>query len=170
VEELDSETTEAQFASLEQEALGMLGEPENYGFERWAGLRYANQWHELALEVSGGAQATAERFRQEHKRRYGTELDTPIEAVELWVNAVVLTPEMNPVRPIDDRVEDTIPPTRYLQLSAQEVPVYMRERLANGAELDGPALIQETTTVTVIDEACRARIEAHHLVIDLEDR
>lgn len=173
VEGLDSEATAEQFAALEAEAAKLLGEPEGLIYERFAGLRYQSQWHQVALEVSAGADASAQAFRDEHARRYGTRLDVPIEVVELWATAVLPSAALTPVRVVvdgDDDDHDHDHPTRFFHLSEREVPVHMRERLADGVEFDGPALIQEPTTVTVLDDASHVRVQAGHLVITLGDR
>jgi N-methylhydantoinase A len=127
--------------------------PEAMSFERSLDLRYAGQEFALAIPVFElDARRIAARFHEAHERRYG--YATPAEEVEM-VNLRVVARGA--------RVHPELPPSRVGHADALlgsravwfsdtpvECPVFARERLAIGQRVEGPAVIEETTSTTLL--------------------
>ena len=70
---------DAVFAELASEALARLAGTDTTQLltERWVGLRYLDQWHELALPVAGDPATLAARFEAEHEAASARGWPTP---------------------------------------------------------------------------------------------
>jgi N-methylhydantoinase A len=144
VERLDA------LVALGRERLASEGvSAEAMSFERSLDLRYAGQ--EFALPVPMG-DGLAARFHAAHEHRYG--YATPREEVEM-VNVRVVAKGA--------RERPALPPGRTSAADARlgsravvfadepvETPVFARERLAPGRRIEGPAVIEEKTSTTLL--------------------
>ncbi|MCK5649015.1 MAG: hydantoinase/oxoprolinase family protein [Gammaproteobacteria bacterium] len=114
-------------------------------------LRYAGQsytlnvpWTEQARSLNIALQA----FHQLHKKRYGHQHDQPVELVNVRVK--VSAP------PITLSLPELLPATEAARVTAKRqvygidraVPVYQRQQLLSGHQLEGPALIVEQVSTT----------------------
>jgi len=176
------EALEAIFAEMEGAALADLLR-EQFARERLqtlrnVGMRYRGQSYEVSVPVAAlrdGADiaALAERFHEAHQRRYGHMAQAEaVEIVNFQVTAIGTIPqpqskrsetlkEVQPAEPHEIRLA-------YFDGSdAIEVPVFRRSTLAPGAVIDGPAVIEEKTSTTVLYPGQRARVE-EYLNIEVE--
>ncbi|MCW3017661.1 MAG: hyuA, partial [Solirubrobacterales bacterium] len=169
VEALATPEVEAIFAELAAEAAGRLAGTDvpELVEERWVGLRYEDQWHELALPVAGSPETLTERFETEHEQRFGTRLDDPVQVVDCWVTLVGARPGMAIGGTAAVGAEVARSSTRPLPLYDAEVPVLTRAALGSEGRL-GPLLVEEESTVTVVPPGARARVSAGHLVLHRE--
>jgi N-methylhydantoinase A len=168
VEEVAGADVDAIFTELEAAARARLTAEDDAEAvaERWVGLRYRDQWHELALPVGDVPQTLAARFSDEHERRFGTRLDDPVQAVDCWVT--VVAPRAG-VRIGSDAAEELPAPAgarRRLAHYDADAAVTSRASIAE-AGVSGPALVEESGTVTVVPPGALARMRAGHLVIEL---
>ncbi len=114
-------------------------------------LRYAGQsytlnvpWTEQARSLNIALQA----FHQLHQKRYGHQHDQPVELVNVRVK--VSAP------PITLSLPELLPATEAARVTAKRqvygidraVPVYQRQQLLSGHQLEGPALIVEQVSTT----------------------
>lgn len=122
-------------------------------------LRFAGQGGGLWVPATRTADAD---FVAEHARRFGfTPAGRGIEIVALRARA--WTPgerALNPVRPAGRRPE---PRRRRAPAGGQTWTVFNREEVSG--TLEGPALIEETTSVTVVPAGCAARLTAAGLQV-----
>ncbi len=165
---------EQAYAEMERSASERLA---NHGdqapglrHERSAAVRYHGQNHEIDVEVPERAfgpdalLATARRFHAAHKELYGyCAEDNAIELVTLRVAAVI---------PVDrPRIEPASgapgpaarPAAERMVLFGEEpapCPIYQRSALAIGQALDGPAIVEQMDTTTVIPPGFRAVVDA----------
>ena len=168
VGEVAGDAVAAIFSELEAEAathLDGLSLPDVV-VEHWVGLRYLDQWHELALPVAGDPATLTERFEAEHERRFGTRLDDPVQAVDAWVTLIGRRASMAIGAAAHEATPVPAAATRDLPLHDTEVPVLRREDLAAGGAV-GPLLVEEGSTVTVVPPGARTVVRKGHLVIDL---
>ena len=123
---------------------------------RTLGLRYLGQGYDLPVKIEDGPLDAAEitdAFHEAHHRRYGfARQDQPVELVNVWVSVEVDVGTIA-LPPCSDGSE--VPPplsTRsvYFAGRAYDTPVFRREELAVGAKLQGPAIIQQLDTTTVL--------------------
>jgi N-methylhydantoinase A len=182
---LDLERLSASYERLEGRALQVLakegfGEPD-MRLVRSADLRYFGQAWEVRVEVPAGpldraaADVVVARFHSAHERTYGySYANQPEQRVE-WVNVRVagIGPLQRPMlRPRPRSL--TGGPDRahtghrevYFDESIVDTPTYARERLQPGDCLDGPAIIEEFGSTTVVFPGQIARVDDYaNLVI-----
>ncbi|MBW9141132.1 MAG: hydantoinase/oxoprolinase family protein [Candidatus Aramenus sp.] len=146
---------ERDFQELERELVKRLGEVDY--FLRYADVRYEGQGWELTVQVND-VNKLREEFEKKHEATYGFKLDRPIEVVTIRVFAVRRTkrPRM-PDPPINSK--PSVSSRKVMFDSWQEVPVYVRETLPMGFEIEGPAVIEEYSSTTILKPGWRARVE-----------
>jgi N-methylhydantoinase A len=150
-------------ANLEREGI----EPERRAYELSADLRYLGQTHELTVPLGEDyRQAThselAERLRTVHLAQYGHAPDGPqeVELVNLRLAAFGRMPR--PTFPaLGPRPEASAVGERslYVDGARHDTPVYRRDQLGAGAELTGPAIVEQFDTTTVLLPGWRASVE-----------
>jgi len=110
-------------------------------------LRYQGQSFTLNVPWRGCSQA-AEDFHQAHQQRYGHQLDLPVELVNVRValNAITTTLSLPAHR------QTKLPETSAITLHGFEQPVrwLQREQLGVGERIEGPALIADPVSTTLI--------------------
>ncbi|WP_329083843.1 MULTISPECIES: hydantoinase/oxoprolinase family protein [unclassified Streptosporangium] len=156
--DLSLEAAEEIFGGLEGQAASAL-DREGFAtgahvYARSADLRYYGQAYEVRVPAPSGPLDEAwraevlDRFHTEHRRLYGYGYrDDPRHGVE-WVNLRVsgIGPITRPVigrRPHGDRRPE---PAAFREVFYDEwgtVPIHRRPDLATGAEITGPAVIEE---------------------------
>ena len=171
------------FAEMEEAAVGeLLTEKFSRGqiaAVRSAGMRYRGQSYEVSVPVGallrGAADiaALAERFHEAHRRRYGhMAASEAVEIVNFQVTAVGKIPKPK-VHETPISAPPQLPPpaerrTAYFSpTDAIDVPVFHRATLPAGAGIDGPAIIEEKTSTTVLYPGQRARIDGY-LNVEIE--
>ncbi|RAI02520.1 5-oxoprolinase [Acuticoccus sediminis] len=161
----------ATFAGLEDKARSWLaseGIAEGASRTEWeASLRYRHQGFELAIPWPGhevGAATLAklfEAFHQTHERLYTfAQRDTPVEIVTLSVTAHGRLDRPEVATPAGVREGDPIVARQPLWSGGRFVdcPVYDRARLAAGTRVEGPAILRQLDTTTVIEAGQSASI------------
>jgi N-methylhydantoinase A len=137
-------------------------------FERAADARYVGQGYELRLPLPASTIGTAEleaalaRFHELHRQEYGHHFErSPIELVNLRVTAVGEVPKIRvPPRPPEGSVEsarlrvDDVVFRRTAGLESFRTVVYDRSRLPVGERMDGPAIVLQPDSTTVVPPAC----------------
>ena len=133
-------------------------------------LRYAGT--DSALVVDFGDRARIiEGFEQAHRQRYGfiTDKDHIVEAVS--VEAIGTTDSIED-KHLDKPARSEKPTAKaevriYANGAWHDAPVYEREALQAGDLVDGPAIVIEPTSTTVIEPGWQAQLsERDHLVLD----
>ncbi|HEY8582688.1 MAG TPA: hydantoinase/oxoprolinase family protein, partial [Capillimicrobium sp.] len=162
-----SEMTDEGRATLAGEGVG----DDAITFSAAFDLRYAGQWHEIAVPVawSPGAEidlaAVVRAFHGEHDRTFGYASETsPVECLAVRLSAVGATPkpslkhvdEMADARPEPAGSRLTWSPRRREMV---ETPVYSGHGLAPGFEAAGPAIVELATTTIVV-------LEGFDLIVD----
>jgi N-methylhydantoinase A len=111
--------------------------------------------------------ALAKRFHEAHRRRYGHMAKSEaVEIVNFQVTAIGAIPKPHLRRMATrDGLQPPIPHetrTAYFNsIDAIQVPVFRRSALSAGAVIDGPAVIEEKTSTTVLYPAQRAEIDGY---------
>ncbi|MEM4315728.1 MAG: hydantoinase/oxoprolinase family protein [Nitrososphaerota archaeon] len=153
------------FSSLEEEGRRVMtaqgvGEEDMY-FTRTLDLRYYGQEHTVSVEVPSGKfngerlREIAERFHSDHQREYTFRLDSPIEVVNLHLAAFarVRKPRIAVIQEGVTGFEEASKGFRRAYLPGvgfTETPVYERDRLPIGQSRQGPAIIEEKTSTTLV--------------------
>jgi N-methylhydantoinase A len=164
------------FASLEEEARTIVGDGwgsrDDLAVVRAAGLRYAGQGYELEVTMQaepGDSRALVEAFQAQYERTYGYREEAPVEAVTWYLTlvrggATTVAAEARGAesrRPEPLRVQQAyFPETDWV-----EVPVFDRARLVPGDALDGPALVTEAHTTTVVLPEARVAVDERRALV-----
>ena len=124
-------------------------------------MRYEQQGFEVTVAVSAdevGARDLApivQRFHDLHHQAYGVTFDVPLELVALRAVAVGATPptvEKPPEGGVVGDLSEALIETRpcYFNGAWHDTPNYDRDRLGQGARIEGPAIIVQYDTTTVL--------------------
>jgi N-methylhydantoinase A len=137
-------------------------------------LRYRGQGYELNVpfrrELPG---ESLPAFHALHRRRYGfADANKPVEIVNLRLRMVAKGEEYSPgyTEPVPGDGSAARVATREIYFSDRFVPaeIYRRDALRPGDCIDGPAMITEYTSATVLPPDCRAAVDGFgNLVIDV---
>lgn len=136
---------------------------------RSADLRYVGQAYELSVEIPDDARhcvdlaTIAELFHREHERVHGfADRSAPIEFHTLRVTAVGRVPRvpLHEVEPAASPHPREMRPVWH-QNSWQDMSVYARDSLGAGAQLPGPALIEQDDTTAFVLPGWRATVDTH---------
>jgi N-methylhydantoinase A len=156
------------FAELAAEAradLGREGIPDDrLTTLRALGMRYQGQSWELIVRVpepGDSMEALEEAFHQAHERRYGHRGPGAVEIVNFRLTGVGAIPRPARARwTVRGRLADARLGTRpvYFDRALWPVPVYERDRLPGGLPLDGPAVVEEMGSTTVVPGGWTGRI------------
>jgi N-methylhydantoinase A len=166
----DSTALEAEFARLEEEArerLRMEGVPDEQAhLQRFLDMRYVGQWRSLTVAVGSPVaidDAVAE-FHSEHEREHNYRRDgAPVEIYRVNVRAVGVTPKAELRR--YDRNGTGLRPVATRMVLFDELdepvrtPVYAREGLTAGTVVDGPAVIDQLDSTTLVPPGVQAEID-----------
>jgi N-methylhydantoinase A len=160
------------FAELEAEVARRFGMSENAMlFDHAIEMRYVGQEHTVSTrcDPSAGIDALFAAFHATHEKAYTFRLtDTGVELVTFHLAAELDTPRVAmPEFAADGTIDDAIVGRRELHAGDDKValaPVYDRDRLPAGASFDGPALVEEATTTTVVRAGQRAAIDRFGLL------
>ncbi|MBB5752555.1 hydantoinase/oxoprolinase family protein [Prosthecomicrobium pneumaticum] len=173
---LDPAEIWTRFDGLAQKAEAWLDEQEVEGADRGIlyslDLRYEQQGFEVTIDLPralvaarGGAGEILDKFHATHQRLYGVRFDVPVELVALRVVATGAT------APVDEAVPDAsggdiaaalmeVRPS-YFDGAFVDTPNYDRAKLAVGARVEGPAIIRQYDTTTVVLPRHYAEVDAH---------
>ena len=180
---LDPATLAAVFEELEEEVRGQLrhvGSGADVAFTRWVDVGYLGQGHQVPVPVPDPAALSRDDlwswFVAEYASRYGHSYDdVPAGITRLRVNGRLVRPGLALLEPTQPgRVEDAVKGRREAYsgtLGAMvEHTVYDRYRLAPGMRFEGPAIVEERESTTVVGARSRAEVDERGvLVVTLPD-
>ena len=134
---------------------------------RRVGLRYSGQGYDLPIDLPAGPvdlAALESAFHLEHERQYGfARRDQLVQLVNAWVSAELPISDDRRV-PADRGVSDRPAPrsSRPVYLSGHwlETDVYDRATLRAGQRIDGPAIIEQLDSTTLIGPGQHACVDA----------
>jgi N-methylhydantoinase A len=139
-----------------------------------AELRYLGQAFQVEVPLDpaalpdGDLAPLAEAFHARHRALYAhADPAAPVELIDLRLTATAATPKPplaapapagGPARPAGRR------PVRY-DRTAREAAVYRREDLGPGQRLDGPAVVEQDDTTTLVPGGWRAEVDPLGLLV-----
>lgn len=145
---------------------------------RQAYMRYAGQGHEIPVDLPVERYATSHRafFREAFDAAYARLYGRAIAGVEIealsWTLTISTPVAPGPPQPARPRKASAPSPAERQSFfdpvlaGRSDVPVFRREALAPGVCIEGPALIAEDQTTTVVTSAFDAGVDAHgHIVL-----
>jgi N-methylhydantoinase A len=167
---VDRQSLESEFAKLEAEARERLeaeGVPEaQMSMQRLVDMRYLGQWRSLTVPVSAPADLgdAVARFHAEHERAYNYRRDgSPVEIYRLGLRAVGVTPKPELKRHELNGGRASPRGTRAVYFdssgAAVETPLYFRSDLPAGMRLEGPVVVDQLDSTTVVPPGWRAEVD-----------
>jgi N-methylhydantoinase A len=161
--EVDLAALEDQFVGLEEEAKALLPDPSQAAIERTADVRYHGQDYSLEISAAGDRDAWQTRFIAAYRELYGkVDDDNPIELASVRVYARQAAPSPAIPSPKGGRAAE--PKGRrdvyfpVLQDYAS-TPVYERDALTMGQVINGPAVVEERVSTTLLGPGDRLTVE-----------
>ena len=168
---LDPADVEAKFQELESEGRERLDHesvPEDrMSLQRSVDMRYLGQWRSMSIPVAGPITSLDDAiatFHDEHGREHNYKRpDAPVEIYRLGVTAIGLTPKAELARyeangssakPVSSRK------VHFDELDQPlETPIYNREDLPAGLSVEGPAIIDQLDSTTIVPPGVTAEID-----------
>jgi N-methylhydantoinase A len=155
--EVEAEDVRRSFGEMEVAAAEHLEGPEH---TRRADLRYAGQSFELTVEAEEPFGELEERFHAAHEQRYGYRMDD--EAVELVNLRLISTVPVDKPELVEPAPEgDAGSGRREANFGGEwiEVPVLDRERMGQGSEVEGPAIVEFKESTCAVSPGWRGTVD-----------
>jgi N-methylhydantoinase A len=185
LETMDFAAFEAVFAELEQQGRAAIAtsaiSPREVTVRRALDMRYVGQEHSVTVEIPNHHFNTGDRaaikglFDAEHAQRYGTSApDEPAEIVNLrtTVTGILEKPGLERIQ-----AGDTTPPKEaktgsrrafFQDVGFADTPTFARAALLAGNRIQGPALIEEHASTTVVLPGDSVEVDPlGNLIIDI---
>jgi len=170
VADLDEDEVGGAFDVLRDEAEGLLEReevaPGDRYFQRSADMRYVGQEYTVNVPVAEGSSLGTidASFHDAHRVRYGHSTPgAPVEFVNLRLAAMGrIGTTVAPYRG-SAAGSDPLLGRRAVVFAAVEhdTPVLLRDRVQSGRAYDGPVVIEEESSTTVVPPGHQARLDAH---------
>ena len=184
-DQLDVEMVNRLYREMEERGkkalLGEGMEHSNIGFERQVEMRYVGQSYELPIplgdsKVEDALERMLRHFHEEHERAYGFAApDEPVEFVTLRHTAVgsIAKPKLRELPKRSGDVNAARRAVRQVYFAEAggfvDCPSYDRYQLAAGAVIEGPAIVEEMDSTTVIHPGFLAEVDRYgNLLIRLK--
>jgi len=184
LESFDAQAANALFGEMHAEASsivaeGALGEP--LVERRAASMRYMGQGHEIIVELpvrslrNDDALILKQAFETAYRHLYGRLIESlEIEALSWSLTVSTIPPEATPVPATAERPAPSSPLAREVRdplAGAVRMALYERAELAPGTCLQGPALVIESETTTVVPVGFDLRVDGlGYLELSRKDR
>lgn len=166
----DEGAIDEAFTNLEAEATERLHhegvKDEDAVLQRKISMRYQGQWRSLQVNIGSGPGALAEAittFHEQYEREFAfRQDDVPVEVYQLHLKAIGKVPKPS-FRPADVTRQDPAPASErrpvYFEGTWHDTPVYNRPDLAAGTTFEGPAIINQLDSTTVVPPYATAEID-----------
>lgn len=181
-DQLDLEELASFWDQLEEEARAHFVHEripeEKLVFQRYVDMRYAGQEHTVKVPFPAGRitqeaiKETEERFHALHEQYYTFRLPSPIELVNLHLTVfgTVEKPQIPKLNSKSD-LQAALKGHRKARLDSkdwQEIPIYERAKLGTGTVLQGPAIVEEPDSTTVVFPGQGLTVDEYgNLIIEL---
>jgi N-methylhydantoinase A len=152
----------------------------NHKFELYADCRYYRQDIQIPCALGpeslddGFATGLRADFEREHRRRYGFDLDSPIEIATLRVVGRGMTPDLPqaPGRAGDVSLADAVDRHEPVVFDGESrpTPIYDRDHLRAGHLIDGPAIVVQDDSTVVIEPGYTGAVDEYANIIISEAR
>lgn len=180
LEEMDWIKVNQFLEEMEKEGFLFLenaGIPRNEAIvSRIADMRYTGQGHEITVKIPNGIldeKDIAEiqtNFKEEYTQRYGKTIDDiGMETVTWRVVISGKSPELNPQQIVNEQNEKPLKGYRQVYFpdlkEAVACPVYARYLLNPNDTVEGPAIIEEMESTTIIGTNASAQMDIYRNIV-----
>ena len=160
--EVEWDSIDTMFQKMEGDALSELRREgiadDSVIMHRSVGMRYVGQSWELNVDIEkniDSLSAIGEAFENTHERRFGHRSEGATEIVNFRIAATAVgkKPDL-PLWTREGTVKDAQSEKRqiYFDGAFVNVAVYQRQLLPHGSQVDGPCIIEESGSTTVLPE------------------
>ena len=169
--EADPADIETRFGEMEAEAHSRLvkeGVAEgDMVLQRSIDMMYQGQWRSLQVPVASPFTSVPDAvaaFHADHDREYAFRRDdTPVELFRLSVTAIGTVPKAELMSHAANGAKAVAESSRMVDFdeveSAVETPIYSHEGLPAGVTIEGPAIVEQLDSTTVIPPGVRAEVD-----------
>ncbi|UGS35946.1 hydantoinase/oxoprolinase family protein [Capillimicrobium parvum] len=183
VDELDPDELEREFAQLEDEARERMraeGVAEDaVELLRTIDMRYVGQWRSIAVPLDGRVEsldALVALFEDEHEREHSYRRPgSPVEIYRANLRATGVTRKAELARhELGGSMPEPVQRRRVHFPDAEgsvEAPIYRRDTLPAGVSFDGPAVVEQLDSTTLVPPGVRAEVDEYlniRMTIDRE--
>ncbi|MGR8950096.1 MAG: hydantoinase/oxoprolinase family protein [Gammaproteobacteria bacterium] len=175
VESVDAADIEQAFQALESEAVERLGkegvQPADMVLKRTIDMRYYGQWRSLTVPVDAPFTDVNEAiagFKDAHRREYNYEREgARLEIFRLNLTAIGLTPkaELMAQPASGEHAEPILRRAVIFDDDIIDTAIYWRDDLHSGAEISGPAVIQQLDSTTLVPPGMTAKVDPYMNII-----
>ena len=181
---VDWASVNARFAALEREGRRHLAEAgivDGVNVRCSADMRYLSQRYEVNVQLPAEPLGPElldrlhEDFYAAYRQHYGRDIrEVPVETVSWRLTVSGPTPDLAVAWPAPGGAGAALKGRRAVTFAggavAADCPVYERGALAVGAEIEGPAVVEDLESTTAVPPGARARIdELRMLAITLKE-
>lgn len=177
--DVDWQELEAAFSALEAECMVRVERVEiaagGVQTERSLEMRYLGQQREVLVPLAPGAngevdRALAEAFEREYRLRYSQAIENvPLEVVNMRVRVTAAPPAGANAFAVDGGDGgDQLSETRKVWFGPSgptPTPCLRWPALAVGSVVDGPACVEDSTTVAVVQPGWQAEVKSGHNLV-----
>ncbi len=175
VSKADPEIIEDEFSKLEFEAIERLRtegvEKKEMILKRSIDMRYSGQWRSLNVPVEKpltSMKKAVEGFLNQHEREYKyVREDANVEIFRLNVSAVGVTPKANLPKRKLVHITPTAESFRNVVFAGTSCKssIFNRQNLRSGAQINGPAVIHQLDSTTIIPPNAVASIDCYQNIV-----
>ena len=167
----DPADIEARFGAMEVEARSRLVKEgvadEDMVLQRSIDMMYQGQWRSLQVPVAQPFTSVPDAvsaFHADHDREYAFRRDdTPVEIFRLNLAAIGTVPKAELMRHAANGAKAAAQSSRMVDFDevegAVETPIYSHDEIPTGAVIEGPAIIEQLDSTTVIPPGVRAEVD-----------
>ncbi len=169
--EADPADIEARFAEMEAEAKSRLVKEgvadADMVLQRSIDMMYQGQWRSLQVPVASPFTSVPDAvnaFHADHDREYAFRRDdTPVELFRLNLAAIGTVPKAELMRHAANGAKVEAEESRLVDFDevegAVETPIYSHDGLPAGVTIEGPAIVEQLDSTTVIPPGVRAEVD-----------
>jgi N-methylhydantoinase A len=185
LDKMDYNLINSQWNKMQQNAIDEYGQkginPENVVFVRNMDMRYWGQEHTIKVQIFNddinetNLSDIIERFHDEHEKTYNFRIDDSLtEIVNLHLTAFgkVEKPELKKLDVLSNDPNDALKEVRkvvFEEVGEIDTNVYLRDNLSPEMVIEGPAIIEEVTTSTIVYPGMQLSVDAYgNLLISTE--
>ena len=167
---IEAAELEGEFGRLEAEARERLEAEDVPGeqmhLQRFLDMRYLGQWRSMSIPVGSplDLEGAIAMFHAEHEREHNYRRDgAAVEIYRLNVRAIGVTPKAELRRHERNGAAPRPQAMRFVVFDEldepAETPVYSREALAAGTVIEGPAVIEQLDSTTLVPPGVDAEVD-----------
>ena len=181
ISEINPSMLENSFLELERRGVELIRrggvDAGDIVFERLLDLRYWGQAYELMVPIGkiidkSEVERCVKRFHEKHEAVYGYSMrDEPVEIVNVRLNCIGIIgkPKLKKYEINESSVSKALIDWRNVFFEKYDdfvkTPVYVRKKLKAGGTIQGPAIIEEYDSTTVIYPEWKAKIDTYGNII-----